>query len=113
MDGKAFKADVEQFLCPMLRPGDIVVADNLSCHKVAGLMQAIQAVGAMLLYLPAYSPDLNLIEKVFSKLKSRLRGLAPRTKNSLWKNLGLLLNAFPLRNAVTFSLLVIFLWVCN
>ncbi|MDR2787223.1 MAG: IS630 family transposase, partial [Candidatus Accumulibacter sp.] len=94
MDGRTFKAYVEQFLCPTLRPGDLIVADNLSCHKVAGVKEAIQAVGASLLYLPPYSPDLNPIEKVFSKLKTLLRGLAPRTKNSLWTNVGSLLDSF-------------------
>jgi transposase len=94
MDGEAFKAYVVQFLCPTLRPGDIVIADNLSCHKVAGVKEAIEAVGATLLYLPPYSPNLNPIEKVFSKLKTLLRGLAPRTKALLWANVGSLLDTF-------------------
>jgi transposase len=86
MNGQTFKACVEQFLwslCPTLRPGDVVIADNLSCHKVVGIKEAIEAVGAHIFYLPPYSPDFNPIEKVFSKLKTLLRGLAPRTKDSL------------------------------
>jgi transposase len=70
MTGVAFHAYVEQVLVPSLRPGDVVVMDNLSAHKAAGVEEAIRAVGASLLYLPAYSPDLNPIEQVFAKLKS-------------------------------------------
>ena len=73
MDGEMFLAWVRQSLCPTLQPGDIVVLDNLSSHKVDGAQQAIAAVGATVLYLPPYSPDLNPIEKLFSKLKSLLR----------------------------------------
>lgn len=84
MDGATFLAWVEQFLCPALRTGDIVVADNLSCHKVAGLRQAIEQAGATLLYLPPYSPDLNPIENLFSKFKANLRQVAARTVEELW-----------------------------
>ena len=66
MDGAAFKAYAEQLLAPCLRPGDIVVMDNLSSHKVHGVRQAIKARNAFLLYLPAYSPDLNPIEQAFA-----------------------------------------------
>ena len=69
MHGVAFRAYVEQVLVPDLSPGDIVVMDNLPAHKVAGIRQAIEAVGAHLLYLPPYSPDFNPIEMAFSKLK--------------------------------------------
>ncbi|MBB3105305.1 transposase [Azomonas macrocytogenes] len=69
---------------PTLWPGDIVVADNLSCHKVAGAREAIEAVGASLCYLPPYSPDLNPIEKMFSKLKALLRKAGMRTVDTLW-----------------------------
>jgi transposase len=79
-----FLAWVEQFLAPNLRPGDVVIADNLSSHKVAGVRAAIEAAGAQYLNLPAYSPDLNPIENFFSKLKARLRGLAARTVEALW-----------------------------
>lgn len=69
MDGEMFLAYARGFLAPALRPGDIVILDNLSSHKLAGVRQAILAAGATLLYLPPYSPDLNPIEKLFSKLK--------------------------------------------
>ena len=77
MTGPAFLAYVEQFLVPTLRPGDVVVMDNLAAHKVAGVEAAIRAVGASVLYLPPYSPDLNPIEQAFAKLKALLRGLRP------------------------------------
>jgi transposase len=83
MDGVAFLAYIEQILCPELDPGDIVICDNLSSHKVAGVREAIEAVSASLLYLPAYSPDLNPIEMAFSKLKSALRLAAERTFDGL------------------------------
>ena len=69
----AFQAYVEQVLVPELRPGDIVVMDNLSSHKGSAVRQAIEAVGAKLLYLPPYSPDFNPIENAFAKLKTLLR----------------------------------------
>jgi len=94
MNGAAFLAYIETYLCPTLRPGDIVVADNLSCHKVAGVRAAIEAVGATLRYLPPYSPDLNPIEKMFSKLKALLRKAAKRTVETLWAEIGRLLDAF-------------------
>jgi len=77
---------------PTLRAGDIVILDNLSSHKVEGVQQAISAVGAMVLYLPPYSPDLNPIEKLFSKLKSLLRKAATRATEDLWKEIGRLLD---------------------
>jgi len=94
MDGAAFLAYVEQFLCPTLTPGDIVIADNLPSHKVAGVREAIEKMGATLRYLPPYSPDLNPIEKMFSKLKALLRKAAHRTIDALWNEIGKLLNAF-------------------
>jgi transposase len=92
MDGQMFLAWVRQFLCPTLKPGDIVVVDNLSSHKVAGVEEAINAAGATLLYLPPYSPDLNPIEKLFAKLKVLLRKAARRTINALWREIGRLLD---------------------
>jgi transposase len=83
MDGATFRAWVEQMLAPTLAPGDIVVMDNLASHKVAGVRQAIEARGATLLYLPAYSPDLNPIEQLFAKLKAVVRKLAPRNLDAL------------------------------
>jgi len=76
MNGIAFKACIEQVLAPSLRPGDIVVMDNLPSHKVDGVRQAIKAAGAFLLYLPPYLPDLNPIELAFAKLKALLRKAA-------------------------------------
>ena len=69
-----------------------MILDNLSSHKVEGVQQAIAAVGAMVLYLPPYSPDLNPIEKLFSKLKTLLRKAATRATEELWKKIGKLLD---------------------
>jgi transposase len=94
INGAAFLAYIEQILCPVLRPGDIVVCDNLASHKVSGVRDAVQARGASLLYLPPYSPDLNPIELAFSKLKRLLRSAAARTVDALWHAVGKLLNEF-------------------
>jgi transposase len=90
----AFQAYVEQVLVPELKPGDIVVMDNLSSHKGTKVRQAIEAVGASLLYLPPYSPDFNPIENAFAKLKARLRKCAERTLDGLWDRIGNLLDCF-------------------
>lgn len=95
MDGPVFVAYVQNFLCPTLRPGDIVVLDNLSSHKVEGVREAIEAVGATLRYLPPYSPDLNPIEKLFAKLKALLRKAAIRNTGALWAEIAILLDRFP------------------
>jgi transposase len=84
MDGPCFRAYIEQFVVPILRPGDIVVMDNLSSHKVVGIREAIEAAGAELRYLPPYSPDLNPIEQFFAKLKALLRKAAARTIDALF-----------------------------
>ncbi len=94
INGAVFLAYVEQFLAPTLSPGDVVVLDNLSSHKVAGVREAIEARGATLLYLPPYSPDLNPIELAFSKLKGLLRDAAERTVEALWQTIGRLLGQF-------------------
>jgi len=94
MNGTVFLAYVEQFLAPTLAPGDIVIMDNLSSHKVAGVREAIEACGASLIYLPPYSPDLNPIEQAFAKLKALLRKAAARTVEALWTNVGESLSAF-------------------
>ena len=94
INGAAFLAYVEQMLCPTLHPGDIVICDNLSSHKVSGVREAIEARGASLLYLPPYSPDLNPIELAFSKLKRLLRAAAERTVDALWAAIGRLLQQF-------------------
>jgi transposase len=95
INGHAFRAWVEQMLAPQLRPGDIVVLDNLGSHKVTGIAEAIRAAGAQLRYLPPYSPDYNPIEQVFAKLKTLLRKAAQRTVDTLWSTIGDLLNRFP------------------
>jgi transposase len=90
----SFRTYVEQFLVPTLRPGDVVVMDNLSSHKGAGVRAAIEAAGAHLLYLPPYSPDFNPIENAFSKLKALLRAAAERTVEGLWDAIGRCLDCF-------------------
>ena len=95
MNGETFLAYVQQQLAPTLHPGDIVVLDNLAAHKVAGVREAIEKVGAKLVYLPPYSPDFNPIELAFSKLKWLLRTAAIRTVDALGSFLGLALDRFP------------------
>ena len=82
-DREIFLAYLDEVLCPNLRPGDVVVMDNLSSHKVTGVRERIEAAGAQLLYLPPYSPDLNPIEKAWAKLKQLLRAAKARTKEAL------------------------------
>ena len=94
MDGITFSAYVEQILAPTLKPGDIVVMDNLPAHKVEGVREAIETAGAILRYLPPYSPDLNPIEQLFAKLKTLLRKAAERSVDALWSRIGELLSAF-------------------
>lgn len=94
INGPLFRGWVEQHLAPALRPGDIVVMDNLSSHKVTGIREAIEAVGAELRYLPPYSPDLNPIELAFSKFKKLLRDGAERTVDKLWNLCGSSLDLF-------------------
>ena len=83
-NGARFRSYVEDSLVPVLRPGDTVILDNLQAHKVAGVRQAIEAVGARVLYLPPYSPDFNPIEQIFAKLKHLLRTAVARTVPALW-----------------------------
>jgi transposase len=83
MDGEVFRAWCEQMLAPLLRPGHIVVMDNLASHKVEGVRRVIEARGATLLYLPPYSPDLNPIENAFAKMKAHVRKAAARTIEAL------------------------------
>jgi transposase len=93
--GAAFLAWVRTMLAPRLQRGDIVILDNLAAHKVAGVRQAIEAAGAQVRYLPAYSPDLNPIEQVFAKLKTALRKAAARTFQGLCAAIGAVLAHFP------------------
>ena len=88
IDGESFRAYIEQILVPTLQPGDIVIADNLGAHKVAGIQRAIQAAGATLWYLPPYSPDLNPIELCFAKRKALVRTARCRSTETLWPFLG-------------------------
>ena len=90
----AFQACVDQVLAPELKPGDVVVMDNLGSHKGAGVREAIEAAGARLLHLPPYSPDFNPIENAFAKLKALLRKAAERTVEGLWTKIGELPPAF-------------------
>ena len=94
MTGALFLKYVQEFLCPTLHPGDIVIANNVQSHKVAGVKEAIEAVGAHIRSLPPYSPDLNPIEQLFAKRKARLRKAAPRTVEALWADIGMLLDRF-------------------
>jgi transposase len=94
INGEAFRAYVEQFLAPTLASGDIVIADNLASHKVAGVREAIEARGASLWFLPAYSPDLNPIEQAFAKLKALIRKAAPRNRETLWRRIGDIVQGF-------------------
>jgi transposase len=95
INGQSFLAYVEQVLVPTLKPGDIVIIDNLGSHKGKAVRRAIRATGAKLFFLPPYSPDLNPIEQVFAKLKTLLRKASERTVEATWKRIGTLLQAFP------------------
>jgi transposase len=94
MNGRLFQAWVAQMLTPELRPGDLVIMDNLAAHKAKTVRLAIQARGARLLYLPPYSPDLNPIEQAFAKLKALLRAAKERTVSGLCDRIGNLLDRF-------------------
>jgi len=94
MNGTAFLAYVQQVLVPELKPGDIVIIDNLSAHKGCQVRDVIEAAGARLLYLPPYSPDFNPIENAFAKLKALLRKAGERSVEGLWHLIGKLLDAF-------------------
>ena len=101
-DGDVFLAFVEQVLAPRLEPGHVVILDNLSAHKVAGVRQLIEDRGAQLLYLPPYSPDFNPIEKAWSKLKQQLRGVKARVLEQLEPALADALSAITAQNARAF-----------
>jgi transposase len=88
INGECFRAYVEQQLVPVLKPGDIVVMDNLGSHKAAALRRMIQAAGARLWYLPPYSPDLNPIEQAFAKIKHWMRAAQKRTIEDTWRHIG-------------------------
>jgi transposase len=94
MNGTVFQAYVEQVLAPTLRPGDVVIMDNLPAHKAVGIRETIERAGAELQFLPPYSPDFNPIENAFAKLKALLRARAERTIDALWGAVASLLSAF-------------------
>lgn len=102
IDGDGFLAYVEQVLAPTLEPGDTVVMDNLSSHKVAGIREAIEATGASLRYLPPYSPDFNPIEQAIAKLKSHLRKHSARTFGTLIEAIATTLPTFTAQECANF-----------
>jgi transposase len=94
INGRSFRAYVEQLLVPTLRSGDLVIMDNLGSHKSQAVRRLIRAAGAKLFFLPRYSPDLNPIEQLLSKLKTLLRKTDPRTVTDTWQQIGALLDHF-------------------
>jgi transposase len=94
INGDLFLAYVQQHLVPTLQPGDLVIMDNLSSHKRAGVRESIEAAGAALLFLPPYSPDFNPIELTFAKFKWLLKSAAERTVETLWNTCGQLVQQF-------------------
>jgi transposase len=94
MNGEAFETYVEDVLIPTLKPGDLVIMDNLGSHKGRFVRRAIRKAGAHLFFLPPYSPDLNPIEQVFSKLKRALRKADKRSLDALWPAIGDILKTF-------------------
>ncbi len=94
INGESFRLYVEHILVPSLKPGDIVIMDNLGSHKGEAIRAIIKSAGARLLFLPPYSPDLNPIEQVFAKLKHLLRKACERTAEAAWRRIGKLLNSF-------------------
>lgn len=102
INGVRFLAYVEQALVPTLQPGDIVIMDNLSSHKNKKVRHAIRGTKAKLLFLPAYSPDLNPIEQVFAKLKTLLRKAEERTVEDVWRRIGSLLDQFPAQECANY-----------
>ncbi len=100
VNGDIFEAFVERVLVAELKPGDVVVMDNLSSHKRQRTRELIESARAELVFLPPYSPDLNPIEMVFSKIKQLLRSLAHRTKDALWRSMQMVLDAVTATDSV-------------
>jgi transposase len=94
INGAAFLAYIKQFLAPTLSADDVVIADNLPSHKVAGVREAVAAAGATFMLLPSYSPDQNPIEQVFAKLKALLRKTTPRSREALWRGIGSIVSVY-------------------
>lgn len=102
VNGDVFRTYVEHVLVPTLSPGDVVVMDNLGSHKSAAVRKAIRKVGAHLMFLPPYSPDLNPIEQVFAKLKHWLRDARARNRETLWRTVGAVLERFTPRECANY-----------
>jgi transposase len=102
INGAKFLAYTKQVLAPTLSAGEIVMMDNLSSHKLAGVRKAIEGAGAALCFLPSYSPDLNPIEQPFAKLKNTLRKMGSRTVDALWDAIGIALNDFSPRECFNY-----------
>ena len=102
MNRSAFLAYVSRVLVPELKPGDVVILDNLPAHKGSRVRAAIEAAGASLRYLPPYSPDFNPIENAFAKLKALLRKAAERTMDGLWRLIGELIDTFTPQECVNY-----------
>ena len=101
-DAEVFRAYVEQVLCPTLRAGDIVIMDNLSSHKSAPTLSLLEQAGAQVLFLPAYSPDLNPIENMWSKVKNHLRSAEARTDSALLQAIGSALKTITRQDATNY-----------
>jgi transposase len=100
METTTFEWYITEQLAPTLRPGQIVVLDNLSVHKAASIRQALETRHCQLLFLPPYSPDFTPIEQAFSKIKALLRGLGARTKEALWEAVGVAIAAITPADAI-------------
>ena len=101
-DGDVFRAYLEHVLCPQLKPGQLVVMDNLGAHKVDGVRELIEQTGAALCYLPPYSPDLNPIEKCWAQVKQKLRQLKTRSVTALQEAIPEALSTISPQNAVNY-----------
>lgn len=104
INGQIFLAYVEQILLPTLRPGDIVIMDNLGSHKSNAVRQAIRSTAATLAFLPPYSPDLNPIEQVFSKVKHWMRMAQERTVDATWKRIGKVISTISAKECANYFL---------
>lgn len=102
IDSESFRTYIEEVLVPALKPGDIVVMDNLASHKAKASRQLIRAAGAKLFFLPKYSPDFNPIENVFSKFKHLLRKAAARTQDTICAAIGQILKAFTAKDLANY-----------
>ena len=102
INGELFLLYVEKILVPTLSPGDVVILDNLGSHKTKAARAAVKATGAHLIFLPAYSPDLNPIEQVFAKLKHMMRNAQPRDVEATWRKVGQLLDLFAPRECANY-----------